>query len=49
MLKVSARWVHRLLTLDQKLTELVMSEANLTMFEADLDVCVERFFTKDEC
>ena len=46
MLKVSARWVHRFLTLDQKLTELVMSEANLTMFEADLDGCAERFLPK---
>ena len=44
-LKVSARWVPRLLTPDQKLTRLVMSEANLARFEADPD----RFLTQDEC
>ena len=49
MSKVSARWVPRLLTPDQKLTRLVMSEANLARFEADPDRFVERFLTQDEC
>ena len=49
MSKVSARWVPRLLTPDQKLTRLVMSETNLARFEADPDCFVERFFTQDEC
>ena len=49
MSKVSARWVPRLLTSDQKLTRLVMSEANLARFEADPDRFVERFLTQDEC
>ena len=49
MPKVSARWVPRLLTPDQKLTRLVMSEANLARFEADPDRFVERFLTQDEC
>ena len=35
MSKVSARWVPRLLIPDQKLTRLVMSEANLARFEAN--------------
>ena len=46
MSKVSARWVLRLLTPDQKLTRLVMSEANLARFEADPDRFVERFSPK---
>ena len=45
MSKVSARWVPRILTPDQKLIRLVMSEANLARFEADPD----RFLTQDEC
>ena len=49
MAKVSTRWVSRLLTPDQKLTRLVMSEANLARFEADPDRFVERFLTQDEC
>ena len=49
MSKVSARWVPRLLTPDQKLTRLVMSEANLARFEVDPDRFVERFLTQDEC
>ena len=49
MSKVSARWMPRLLTPDQKLTRLVMSEANLARFEADPDRFVERFLTQDEC
>ena len=46
MSKVSARWVPRLLTPDQKLTRLFMSEANLARFEADPDRFVERFLPK---
>ena len=34
---------------DQKLTRLVMSEANLARFESDPDRFVERFLTQDEC
>ena len=49
MSKVSARWVPQLLTPDQKLTRLVMSEANLSRFEADPDRFVERFLAQDEC
>ena len=49
MSKVLAQWVLRLLTPDQKLTRLVMSEANLARFEADSHRFVERFFTQDEC
>ena len=45
MSKVSARWVLRLLTPDQKFSRLVMSEANLARLEADPD----RFLTQDEC
>ena len=49
MSKVSARWVPRLLTPDQKFTRLVMSEVNLARFEANPDRLVERFLTQDEC
>ena len=49
MSKVSARWVPRLLTPDQKLTRLVMSKANLARFEADPDRFIERFLIQDEC
>ena len=50
MSKVSTRWVLRLLTPDQKLTRLIMSEANLARFEAaDPDRFVERFLTQDKC
>ena len=48
MSKVSARWVLRLLTPDQKLTRLVISKANLARFEADPDCFVERFLTQEE-
>ena len=41
--KVSARWLPLLLTPDQMLTRLVMSEANLAMFKADPDGFVGRF------
>lgn len=47
--KVSARWVPRLLTPDQKQTRLVMSLANLALFEADPITFLERFVTQDEC
>ncbi|XP_076059482.1 protein GVQW3-like [Oratosquilla oratoria] len=33
--KMSARWVLRLMTSDQKHTRLIMSQANLSLFEAD--------------
>ncbi|XP_076065286.1 protein GVQW3-like [Oratosquilla oratoria] len=49
MSKVSARWVPRLLTSDQKYTRLVMSEVNLTLFEVDPVSFLERFFAQDEC
>ena len=49
MSKASARWVPRLLTPDQKLTRLVMSETNLARLEADPDRFVKRFLTQDEC
>ena len=49
MSKALARWFPWLLTPDQKLTRLVMSEANLARFEADLDHFVECFLTQDEC
>ena len=49
MSKVSARWVPQFLTPDQKLTRLVMSEANLARFEADLDQFVKHFLTQGEC
>ena len=47
--KDSPRWVPRLLTFDQMLTRLVMSESNLAIFEADSDNFVERFLTQNEC
>ena len=49
MSKVLARWVPWLLTPDQKLTRLIMSEANLARFEADPDRFVEHFLTQNEC
>ena len=48
MSKVSARWVPRILTPDQKFTRPVMSEANLARFEADPDRFDERFLTQDK-
>jgi len=36
-------------TPDQKLTRLIMSEANLARFEADPDRFVKHFLTQDEC
>ena len=49
MSKVLARCVPRLSTPDQKLTILVMPEANLAMFEIDPVGFIKRFFTQDEC
>ena len=48
MSKVLAGWVPQLLTPDQKLTRLVMSEANLAMFETDADGFVKRFLNKND-
>ena len=47
--KVSARWAPRLLTPAQKHTRLVMSQANLALFETNPDSFLKRFLTKDEC
>ena len=49
MSKVSARCVPWLLTPDQQHTKLVMSQANLTLFETDPAGFLERFLTQDEC
>ena len=49
MSKVSARWVPRLLTPDQKLTRVTMSRDNLALFEADPAKFMERFLTQNEC
>ena len=49
MLKVSARWVPRLLIPAQKHTKLVMSQANLTFFETNPNSFLEHFLTQDEC
>ncbi|XP_076054483.1 protein GVQW3-like [Oratosquilla oratoria] len=46
--KVSARWMPQLLTSDQKHTMLIMSQANLALFETDPVSFLERFFTQDE-
>ena len=47
MSKASARWIPWLLTPDQKLTRLVVSQANLAMCKTDPDGFVERFLTQD--
>ena len=44
--KVSALWVPQVWTPDQKHTRLVMSQANLALFEADPATFLERFLTK---
>ena len=44
MSKVSARWVSRLLTPDQKHTRLVVSQANLAVFETDRESFLESSF-----
>ena len=49
MSKVSARWVPRLLTPDQKLTRLTLSQENIAIFEADQASFIDRFLTQDEC
>ena len=49
MSKVSARRVLRLLTPVRKHTRLVISQANLALFETNPDSFLERFFTQDEC
>ena len=49
MSKVSARWVPRLLTPAQKHTRLVMLQANLALFDMNIDSFLERFLTQDEC
>ncbi|XP_076044679.1 histone-lysine N-methyltransferase SETMAR-like [Oratosquilla oratoria] len=49
MSKVSAHWVSRLLTSDQKHTRMVVPQANLAHFETDPVSFRERFLTQDEC
>lgn len=49
MVKVSARWVPRLLTPEQKLTRLRMSAENLLRFKSNPDDFMNRFVTQDEC
>lgn len=46
--KVSARWVPRLLTPEQKRTRCTMSKDNLQLFEADKGNFLARFITMDE-
>ena len=48
MRKVSARWVPKLLTLDQKRARTNMSRENLQRFQADPEDFVQRFVTMDE-
>ncbi|XP_076037348.1 histone-lysine N-methyltransferase SETMAR-like [Oratosquilla oratoria] len=48
MSKVSARWVPRLFTPDQKRTRRTMSAENLELFEADPEDFMARFVTVDE-
>ena len=48
MRKLSARWVPKLLTVDQKHTRLIMSRANLNLYETDPDNFLARFVTMDE-
>ena len=49
MSKVSARSVPRLLTPDQKRIRMVMSRANLAIFEANPDGFCKHFVTEDRC
>ncbi|XP_014770198.1 uncharacterized protein LOC106869137 [Octopus bimaculoides] len=49
MTKISAWWVLRFLTPDQKRTRLITSREHLTMSQADPDGFFERFLTQDEC
>ena len=46
--KVSARWVPRLLTPEQKSTRCTVSMGNLELFEANEDNFLARFITMDE-
>lgn len=48
MRKLSARWVPRLLTVDQKHTRRTLSRANLNLFEEDPANFLQRFVTMDE-
>ncbi|XP_029634903.1 protein GVQW3-like [Octopus sinensis] len=46
--KVSARWVPRILTPEQKRTRCTLSTSNLELFGADEENFLARFITKDE-
>ena len=48
MRKLSARWVPRLLTVDQKHTRRTLSRTNLNLFEEDSANFLQRFVTMDE-
>lgn len=48
MSKVSARWVPRLLTPDQKRSRRLISKDNLALFEQDPEDFLQRFITMDE-
>ena len=48
MRKLSARWVPRLLTVDQKHTRRTLSRRNLNLFEEDPANFLKRFVTMDE-
>ena len=48
MRKLSARWVPRLLTVDQKHTRRTLSRINLNVFEEDPANFLKRFVTMDE-
>ena len=48
MRKFSARWVPRLLTVDQKHTRRPLSRTNLNLFEEDPSNLLKRFVTMDE-
>lgn len=48
MKKLSARWVPRLLTIDQKRTRVTTSEAGLAMFKRNKKEFLRRFITVDE-
>lgn len=47
--KLSARWVSRFLTPDHKLTSLIISQQNLTLFARDPTGFFEGFITQAEC
>ena len=48
MRKLSARWVPRLLTVDQKHNRRTLSSTNLNLFEEDPANFLKRFVTMDE-